>query len=160
MKKIVRLNENELKHMIMESVKRVLREDINTDSTNEQIYVHEDFSAGYLDKNDGNSYCCDVYRSFSANKLYEGDRTISLEDLYNICPIEIDTINNILFNKGQRLVNVYNEIYNGEKVGSEHWECGKPYEDWVEISKEPAKDKGWYEHLTHSNQMAKFRHLK
>lgn len=31
MKKVVRLNENELKHMIMESVKRVLKESVSSD---------------------------------------------------------------------------------------------------------------------------------
>lgn len=150
MKKTVRLTESELKHLISESVKRVLREgvdDFNNGIENIKILCHLDFNAGY---SNGWNYSCDVYRSFKVvNPEVEYDTTntfYTLNDLCNICPLPKEQIIDILCNKKQILINVYEEIRDNKNIDKEYWECGEPYKNnWHVVSDKPARDNGWYE---------------
>ena len=78
MKKVVRINENELKHMIMESVKKIMNEGVHTTDISDLLGMDDDTT--YSPYNDGPDFeenniekikeptgniknCCDAFRN-------------------------------------------------------------------------------------------------
>lgn len=124
----------------------------------EKVFVFIGTSAGYLDTTKGNSYCHNVYRKFSKFMNNENAEQTDLSKMSEVCPIQKEEIENILLS-GKVIVNVFQDIYNGQKTQQEWWEYGTLMgNDWVKIEK-PATDGKWYEWHLYENHMRRLSKL-
>lgn len=115
----------------------------------EKVYFRKDFSAGWLNKSVGNSYCHCVWRTFSTWKRDELSKEIDIQELFDVCPLEKDEIIRIL-ESGAILANVFEDIYNGKDTGKEWWEYNSTKHE------KSSKDGAWYENDLYKNAMARF----
>jgi hypothetical protein len=116
----------------------------------EKVYFRKDFSAGWLNKSDGNSYCHCVWRTYSTWQRGEFYHEIDIQELYDSCPLTKEEIDKVL-ESGAILANVFEDIYNGKDTNKEWWEYNS-----VKLEKS-SKDGAWYENDLYKNAMARFK---